>query len=131
MQEGQQVLSKGDILNPRSMVELRHQNLKKAKFHVKPVQGYLFYQHLMDLNFVQEIWIFGSRARNDHQDRADVDLALSCPEALENDWNTVLEIIENADTLLKIDCVRLDTLDEASELKKNILTQGIKLYDKR
>lgn len=98
---------------------------------MQPIQEYLFYKRLIALNFVQEIWLFGSRARNDHQARADIDLALSCPDALEHDWNRILEIIENADTLLKIDCVRLDALDNASALKKNILTQGIKLYDKR
>jgi hypothetical protein len=41
----------------------------------------------------------------------------------------IQEIIENADTLLKIDCIRLDELDENSALKQSVLTQGIKLYN--
>lgn len=37
-----------------------------------------------------------------------------------------LGIIEDADTLLKIDCVRLDQVDEA--FKNKITHEGIKLY---
>ncbi|WP_425361675.1 nucleotidyltransferase domain-containing protein [Candidatus Tisiphia endosymbiont of Mystacides longicornis] len=43
------------------------------------VQDYKFYNDLISQNVVEEIWLFGSRARNDNQDRADIDLAIICP----------------------------------------------------
>ena len=39
-------------------------------------------------------------------------------------------IVDNADTLLKIDLVRLDSLLDSSDLKIAILKEGIKLYEK-
>jgi uncharacterized protein len=91
---------------------------------------YQFFNKLKEFPFVEEIWLFGSRARGDHQKRADIDISISCPHASEKDWLSVLEIIEAADTLLSIDCLRLDTLDDASDIKKAILTQGRLLYER-
>ncbi len=93
------------------------------------ILDYQIFQHLKGLPFVQQIWLFGSRARGDYQDRADIDIALYCPKATSADWQQVLDLIDEADTLLKIDCVRLDELDETSALKKAIELQGIKLYE--
>ena len=94
------------------------------------IQDYLFYQQLIKLPFVQEIRLFGSRARGDHQERSDIDLAVFCPQATQQDWIMVLDIIDDADTLLKIDCIRLDELQDTSQLKKSILTQGVTLYER-
>lgn len=93
------------------------------------IENYTFLQHLKALPFVQQMWIFGSRARGDNQERADIDLAIYCPRASIHEWQHILEIIDEADTLLHIDCVRLDELDDASDLKKAILAQGIKIYE--
>lgn len=94
------------------------------------VDDYKFYHKLVELLFVQQIWLFGSRARNDNQERTDIDLAIFCPNANDSDWKIIEDIIENADTLLKIDCVRLDELSDNSSIKKSIETQGIKLYER-
>jgi predicted nucleotidyltransferase len=67
---------------------------------------YQFIEQLKSLPFIDEIWLFGSRARGDNQERSDIDLAIICPAASDIDWLKVVDIIENADTLLKIDCVR-------------------------
>ena len=75
--------------------------------------------------------MFGSRAREDNQQRADIDLGILCHNASFEDWLIVRNIIEDADTLLKIDCVRMDELPETSDLKISIIQQGIKLYEKR
>ncbi|MCC8371289.1 MAG: nucleotidyltransferase domain-containing protein [Rickettsia endosymbiont of Pseudomimeciton antennatum] len=94
------------------------------------VQDYKFYNDLISQAVVEEIWLFGSRARNDNQDRADIDLAITCPNATINDWSKLQEIIDNADTLLKIDCIRLDELDDLSNLKLSIIQEGVKLYER-
>lgn len=94
------------------------------------IQDYQFFHHLTLQPFIEGIWLFGSRARGDHQDRADIDLALFCPKAQDQDWSKIQDIIDDADTLLKIDVVRLDHLKETSDLRKSIIQQGIKLYEK-
>lgn len=94
------------------------------------IQDYQFYKKLTQHPSVKEIWLFGSRARGDNQERADIDLALFCPNASEKEWLDILNIIDDADTLLKIDTVRLDQLSETSPLKKSISQQGKKIYEK-
>jgi predicted nucleotidyltransferase len=94
------------------------------------VEKYRFYQDLIALPFVEAVWLFGSRARKDHQSRADIDLAVLCPSATLQDWQKLQKIIENADTLLKIDCIRFDIIDSKNVLRNSILNQGIKLYEK-
>lgn len=73
---------------------------------------YRFFYILTCLPFVEEIWIYGSRARGDNEERSDIDLAIFCPTASRYEWNVIKLITENADTLLHIDCVRLDTLSD-------------------
>lgn len=94
------------------------------------IEKYDFIEKLKACAFIDEIWLFGSRARGDHAERADIDLAILCPKATNKEWHEVLEIIENADTLLKIDCVRLDkeTLDQ--KFYENILKDRRVLYVK-
>ncbi len=91
--------------------------------------SYAFIDTLSHLPFIEKIILFGSRARKDNIERSDIDLAIVCPKATSDNWMTVLEIIENADTLLKIDCIRFDTLSEASKIKTNIINEGIILYE--
>ncbi|CAK6513210.1 nucleotidyltransferase domain-containing protein [Rickettsia helvetica] len=76
-----------------------------------------FFVNLTTLPFIEEIWLFGSRGRGDNTERSDIDIAILCPNTNEDDWQQVLEIIYDADTLLKIDCVRFDTLNDDDKLK--------------
>ncbi len=94
------------------------------------IEKYGFIEKLKACVFIDEIWLFGSRARKDHQERADIDLAIVCPKAIDTEWNAVLEIIENADTLLKIDCVRFDKDKISQQLYENILKDRRVLYVK-
>ena len=95
------------------------------------IKDYKFYQHLTNLPFIQQIWLFGSRARGDHQERADLDLAILCNNPSFENWLKISSIIDSADTLLKIDCVKLNELPDTSTLKAAIMQQGIKLYEKQ
>ena len=98
--------------------------------HLK-LTDYAFYDTLTQQPFVEQIWLFGSRARGDNQDRADIDIAIYCPAATAKDWLHILDIIDDADTLLKIDCLRLDELDDASAFKQAIEREGLKLYERQ
>ena len=94
------------------------------------ISSYAFLKKLEKLPFIEKIWLYGSRAREDSRDRSDIDLAIECPDATFLDWQNVLDVIENADTLLKIDCIRLDDLDPNSSFKKNILEDKKLLFQK-
>jgi len=95
------------------------------------IQEYVFFKRLSNLSFVEKIILYGSRARGDNAERSDIDIAIVCPQATENDWFKVLHIIDQADTLLKIDCVRFDALSVDSSLKKSIESQGIVVYQRK
>jgi uncharacterized protein len=95
------------------------------------IKNFKFFKKLTDLPFVNTIILYGSRARGDQQERSDIDLAIDCPYAQEMDWVAILDIIEEADTLLKIDCVRFDKLSDNNPLKQAIQRDGIYLYKKR
>lgn len=91
---------------------------------------YKFIEKLKKLSFIDEIWLFGSRARGDYNDRSDIDIALVCGKASRSDWLSVVDIIDNADTLLKIDCLRLDSsLDK--RLYQNIIKDKKLIYKKK
>ncbi|HEX6015950.1 MAG TPA: nucleotidyltransferase domain-containing protein [Geminicoccaceae bacterium] len=62
---------------------------------------------------VERVVLFGSRARGDHRPRSDIDLAVEAPEASTEDRARMVELVEDAPTLLAIDLVRLDTAEPA------------------
>lgn len=93
------------------------------------IKNYNIYYKLRTLPFVKEIWLFGSRAKQKEQERSDIDLAIVCPQASSEDWQKVLSIIHEADTLLKIDCIRFDTLTD-QRLKKEIEDTKVILFQR-
>lgn len=94
------------------------------------VTNYTFFHKLTELSFVEKIWLYGSRARGDFKERSDIDLAIECPHASVLEWFDLLDIIENADTLLKIDCVRVDELKDDSYFKRNIFRDAKLLFQR-
>jgi len=86
-------------------------------------------QNLSGFPSIERIILFGSRARGDHSARSDIDLAIDCPQATRQDWTTMLNLVENANTLLSIDCIKLDEAEP--RLQQNILQQGEVLYSRK
>jgi uncharacterized protein len=70
------------------------------------------------------------RARQDNGQYSDIDLAVDSPKASSLERRKVGDIVGDADTLLKIDCVRYDALKLTSALKQNIDAEGVRLYDR-
>lgn len=90
-----------------------------------------FLKKLAQLPFVEKIILYGSRARNDNKERSDIDLAIVCSNSIENkDWQNVLNIIDDADTLLNIDCIKYNDLTESNPLKQAIDHDGVLIYKK-
>ena len=89
---------------------------------------YGFLDRLAALPFVEALILYGSRARGDHRERSDIDLAVLAPRASAADWRRVLDLVEEADTLLGIDCVRLDALPADDPLRAGIAREGRTIY---
>jgi uncharacterized protein len=102
------------------------------EFFMKRVKlsKYSFLDVIQALPVVEKIILYGSRARGDNSNRSDIDLAIVCPKASAADWQKIVDIIDNANTLLQIDCVRFDTLAENNLLKNEIIRDGVVLYEK-
>lgn len=77
---------------------------------------------------VARVWLFGSRARGDHRQRSDVDLAVEAPAADRRTWLELCRLVEEADTLLRIDLVRVE--EAPPPLAQQILREGRVLYER-
>ena len=91
---------------------------------------YHFLQEIAALDVVDAIYLFGSRARGDNRERSDIDIAVFCPRATKKDWLSILNIVENADTLLMIDCIRLDEELTTSPLYQQIEEDKKLIYER-
>lgn len=89
------------------------------------ITHYQFIKKIKKLSFVEKIILFGSRAKKTNRKMSDFDIAIVCPKATILEWNQILEIIENADTLIPIDCVRFD--QAGKDLQEQIIKYGIPL----
>lgn len=78
--------------------------------------------------WVKRVLVFGSRARGDAEERSDIDLAVEAPGASEHQWLELYFAIEELDTLLKIDLVRLEHASD--ELRREILSHGVTVYER-
>ena len=77
---------------------------------------------------VRRVILFGSRARGDAGPRSDVDLAVEAPGLAARDWLRLADLTEQADTLLKIDLVRLE--EAPTELRSRIEVEGRTLHER-
>lgn len=91
------------------------------------LKKYKFIEKIKDFPFVEKVMLFGSRARGTAGEKSDIDLAVVAPAASIKEWNEVEKVVEDADTLLSVDCVRFDALSDGDELKEKILRDGIEL----
>ncbi len=73
---------------------------------------------------VKKMILFGSRAKGTERERSDIDIAVSGTE----DFELLLEEIEDLPTLYTVDVVNLDTC-ENTLLKEDIRLYGRKIYE--
>ena len=94
---------------------------------MEKLKKYNFIEKIKSLDFVNQVWLYGSRARGDNELKSDIDLAIVCnDDATDGDWNKIIDIIENRDTLLMVDYVRFDRMKD-NKFKKNILKDRVVL----
>lgn len=90
--------------------------------------NYNFINKIKSLPFVEAVYLFGSRVRGDNHKRSDIDLAVKLIGNNRNDWVQVMEIIDDADTLLEIDCVDLNNAGE--DFSEIIQKEGKLIYER-
>ena len=83
---------------------------------------------LVQLTKPKRLWLFGSRARQDHKMGSDYDFALEDPIMGSGDRWKVTEALEMLPTLRQFDVVWLDTASEI--LKEQVSKEGICLYER-
>ncbi len=89
---------------------------------------YQFIEAIKAMPPVKAVYLFGSRARDNASVRADIDIAVQCaPTTTAQQWQQVLDAVEDADTLLEIDCVRLDKQPKDGALYQHIMRDKIAL----
>ena len=74
---------------------------------------------------LSRVVLFGSRARGDHKEKSDIDLAVSGG----NVTAFAIDVDEKTSTLLKFDIVNLDASVQ-EELCESIEEEGIVVYEK-
>lgn len=75
----------------------------------------------------QKVVLFGSRARNDYQEKSDIDIAIyGCNDFLK----LKTKIDEELWSLLQVDVINMDEVYISDELIKEIDKDGIILYEK-
>ncbi len=74
---------------------------------------------------LSRVVLFGSRARGDHKEKSDIDLAVSGG----NVTAFAIDVDEKTSTLLKFDIANLDASVQ-EELRESIEEEGIVIYEK-
>lgn len=77
--------------------------------------------------FVRRAILFGSRSREEHGDRDDIDIAVSCPQCTDDQWSQVERVVATLPTLLRVDLVRLEKTDLDTRL--NIQSEGLMFFE--
>jgi predicted nucleotidyltransferase len=89
-----------------------------------------FLDAIAELQFVEAIYLFGSRARGDFLDKSDIDLAIKYDDKDEYHRKIVKAIIREAkDTFLEVDLLDCDSDSLSEEFRKSIEEEKKILYE--
>ena len=72
------------------------------------------------------LYLFGSRAKNEAAEGADIDLAISCPQLNESTYRKIKREIEALRTLYSVDLIHLEAVEP--DFRELILADARKLY---
>jgi len=73
-----------------------------------------------------ELYLFGSRAKMPVSGRADIDLAIACPELSEEIFRKIKREVAAVRTLYSIDLIHLNRVDP--EFREIVMSGGKKVY---
>lgn len=87
------------------------------------------YQEMLDvfkqLPEIEQVILFGSRARGDYKKTSDIDLAVKFKK--EDKKLLLIHKLEEINCILKIDVLNIEKISK-KELKANIQNEGIEIY---
>ncbi|QSO47424.1 nucleotidyltransferase domain-containing protein [Alicyclobacillus mengziensis] len=84
---------------------------------------------LSQVSEIERVILFGSRARGDHEERSDIDLAVDAPNMEIAKWDeTCLLMAENSKTLLAIDLIWLQRAP--NRLVQRIQSEGVIVFER-
>ncbi|MGN0242813.1 MAG: nucleotidyltransferase family protein [Lachnospiraceae bacterium] len=98
------------------------QDFSMTGIHPKVISEIVMLAEKYHLN---NVLLFGSRARGDYRERSDIDLAFSGGDVV----RFAIDVEETTSTLLKFDLVNLDGAVQ-EELLESIKKEGVILYEK-
>ena len=75
---------------------------------------------------VRKALLVGARARNQHQERSAVELAISMPGSTIAEWDRLRAVVEQCPTLLRMKVIRLDTC--SPDLQLRVETEGLLFF---
>lgn len=78
---------------------------------------------------MEQIILFGSRARCTNTERSDIDLALYAEDV--NQYFQILDYIEEIETLLIFDVVDMNSSVFSNDLYEEIKRDGVAIYDRK
>lgn len=81
-----------------------------------------------EFSAIKKVVLFGSRARGDNKLRSDIDLAVFAEGLDYFDFVAFCDRLEEIETLLKFDVVRIGERTD-KDLLKNIETEGVVLWE--
>lgn len=79
---------------------------------------------------INKVILFGSRARRDHTQTSDYDIAVFSNGLSASEQSEFLEEVESIDTLNKIDIIFIQKRHINTEIYKNIVNDGVIIMDK-
>lgn len=92
---------------------------------IPDLRNELFYKALVRLPYIEAIYVYGSYSTGRATEHSDVDLAIECPEATEEEWQHIKQTVENTPCLLKIDLQRMDRMPHNDFYKRFINTRSL------
>lgn len=112
-----------------SAIELKHFTVSNRLKQCPPFLQKIIKKAIDNLS-VRQVWIYGSRARNDHREKSDFDLSFLIPKIKQKNWTLFyIEVLEEADTLHALDLVNF--LEISKKLQDRILKEGVLLYESK
>lgn len=101
--------------------------MNKNQFNIKPIYIKILYDIFYNTPNLQQVILFGSRARGDHKPLSDIDLAISTDNLKAIKY--IKSKIEESNILLKVDVVELNSI-ESQKLIDNIIADGVVIWDR-
>jgi uncharacterized protein len=99
--------------------------MKSQKINIKPLYLKMLFEIFENTPNLDQVVLFGSRARGDHKPKSDIDLAITTNNL--KALKFIKSQVEESNILLKVDVIDINYV-ESPKLVENINSDGIILW---